>query len=379
VEQLEDRLVPAFNAVYSPAISIWTLTQVANSGAATVTVAVTGANQLQLTDGSTVTLGTAGANLAINMLPGTTELDVQLDTGLTGNLTINLASGSRNMIMTGAVNTVGGNLAITATTGDQFVELTGLTDLSVGGSVNINLGLGDDSVSSGTSTTIGGNMTLLGVNHMDSGSLTVGGNFSQNVSGESVVSDFGLLSEGPIAIGGSFTYLGNNLSDEIDFTTGGTIGKNVYLDLGTNFDPFSNQGLNMDGLVPMTIGGNLTILGGLNVAAVPNLFLSGATSTIGGNIYINFAGSSSSQADFDGTYGGNAITFIGGFGADSIDFDATTNNANGNFQLGAGADTFNLGTNTNLSFLYIDFGPGVDTFGNFSGATQPRLTLKNLP
>ena len=42
-----------------------------------------------------IVLGTAGANLSVQMLSGTNPLNVRLDTSLTGNLTVNLATGAR--------------------------------------------------------------------------------------------------------------------------------------------------------------------------------------------------------------------------------------------------------------------------------------------
>jgi hypothetical protein len=351
---------------------------VASNGAATITVNVNAANQLSVTEGSsTLKLGAAGANLSITLLSGNAELDVQLDTGLAGNLTINLASGNRNLILTGAANTVGGNLVITAGAGDQFVELTGLTDLTVRGFATISLGVGDDSVSSGTSTSIGGNMTLLGVNHMDSGSLTVGGNFFQSVAGESVISDFGLLSEGPIHIGGGFSYQGNNLSDEIDFTTGGSVGGNVYMDLGINVDPFSNQGLNMDGITPMTIRGNLTLLGGFNVAGVPDLLLTRATSTIGGNIYVNF-GAGAAYIVLAGTVFGSSI-MVAGSGDNNLSVhDLNAGGARLTALFGAGNDTVNFDvTATTLASAYLDGGFGTNAF-NQTGTIAFPFTLRNF-
>src|SRR5262249_5839533 len=127
LEQLEDRLVPTFNATYSATTATWTITQTANSGDLTVIVNAANppATQMQVIDGAnTVSLGAAGSGLAVNLVPGTSNLNVQLDTGLTGNLTINLASGNRSLNLTGASNTVNGNLSVTATTGDQNVQLS---------------------------------------------------------------------------------------------------------------------------------------------------------------------------------------------------------------------------------------------------------------
>src|SRR5262249_26868175 len=158
-------------------------------------------------------------------------------------------------------------------------------------------------------------------NHVDhAGDLTVGGDFTQNVSGELVASDFSRPVGGLTTIGGNFTYLGNSSSDEI-FFDGGTVGKNVYINLGTNIDPAVVQELRMDG-APFTIGGSLTLLGGLNVAGQPDRFLTAATSTFGGNVYVNF-GEGDSVANFLGTFGGRSINFIGGTGSDTVTVGVT--------------------------------------------------------
>src|ERR1700722_7782761 len=101
LEQLEARLVPTFNYMFSPSSSTWTLTQVQDSGS--VTVAVT-ANQLVVTEGAGTphTPGPVGANLSISLLPNNDNLEVDLNSGLTGNLTLNLATGTRSVTLGGS-------------------------------------------------------------------------------------------------------------------------------------------------------------------------------------------------------------------------------------------------------------------------------------
>src|SRR5262249_33999926 len=145
-------------------------------------------SQTQVIEGaSTVNLGVAPSSLSIAMVTGTSNLNVELDTGLSGNLTINLAAGNKNLNLTGTgnadSNSVSGNLSITATTGNQNVQLSTNTLLTVGGSARIDLGLGDDRMLADNGASIGSDITLRGVNRFSHlADLTVGGSYSQDVS-----------------------------------------------------------------------------------------------------------------------------------------------------------------------------------------------------
>jgi hypothetical protein len=438
-EQLEERLVPTFNAVYSSATSTWTITQTVNNG--DLTVILNAGNpvnsQMQVIEGAnTVNLGNASSNLTVNMTtsagnpasPTNGNLTVQLDTAITGNLSVNLGTGSRNLNLTGASNSLAGNLTVNAGTGSDSLSLAVNARLNVGGSANITMGFGDDvlvdnataAAGAGPGMTIGGNMSLYGINRFSHrGDLIVGGNFTQNLTFKStpvtlmgVISSggngYGLLAGGPTVVGGSFTYLGGPGVDQVYLIDGATIGKNIYVNLGANIDPQNFfQGLVLDnnhvilagevamGNQPVTVGGNVTMIGGMDPVS-SNVFATDTATTIAGNIYLNFASEGAAGgAPFAGGFvnlfgnlGGSAITIIGGAFRDQVQYDANGSQARLTAQLGAGNDTFTLGQDPavpqdppygGLASLYIDFGPGVDTFSNFTGAAQPPMTLKNLP
>ena len=271
VESLEERLVPAFDFFYNPSGDIWTVTQVQDDGDATITVdAIT--NDLVVDDGAggPVTVGVAQGSLTINMMDNSdSDLVVVLDELMFGNVSINLGNGGdgaddngvRNLDLTGAANTVLGNFSVTGGTIAQDVQLSTNALLSVGGSFNMNLGLGNDTVTSASGVNVGGNMSFFNVNDVDidDSGVTVGGNMSiRNTDNE--ISGYDALGGGVgvTIIGGNFTYTGGNNFDNVFLNGGDLFGGSVNISLGNNI----SGGVQNVNLNDATIGGNLTIRGG---------------------------------------------------------------------------------------------------------------------
>ena len=388
LESLEERLTPAFDFFYNPAGDIWTVTQVQDDGDATITVdAIT--NDLVVDDGAggPVTVGVAAGSLTINMMDNSdSDLVVVLDEFLFGNVSINLGNGGdgaddngvRNLDLTGAVNTVAGNFSVTGGTIAQDVELSTNAILSVGGSFNMNLGLGDDTVTATSGVSVGGNMSFFNVNDIDidDGGVAVGGNMSIRITDnvDSTYDGSGGVG-GVTIIGGNFTYTGGNDVDDVFLTGGDIIGGSVNISLGNNLTTGTPQDVNLD---DATIGGNVTIRGG--TIDDDDVITSNAGTTIGGSIYINTGTLGDDSVTLLGTNGGRAVTVITGLGDDVITYGMIGSNARLFASLSLGDDSFTLNDNVTLSYLYIDFGFGSDVYTSLYMGPYPfRVYLRNLP
>lgn len=270
--------------------------------------------------GSTSLIGSAG-NLTINLLDGSSSLDVVLDNSLAGNLVTNLGNGDRILTLSGIDNSIGGNLAITAEVGQQIIAANTLNALTVTGDASINLGTGDDDFQTGDqSVSIGGNTELIGVNRLVSNqTMMFGGDLLFDVSGETQASQF--MDRMPITIGGDFTYLGNSADDSIMFA---------------------------------------------------------GASEIGGNIAIA-AGDGDNTANLANILGGDSVSYSGGIGVDLVNYGATGSAATLDISLGANDDVFTLSAGANIiGPLTIDFGTGADTFINDRGIFDFDAELNGL-
>ena len=383
LEALEERLTPAFDFFYNPAGDIWTVTQVQDDGDATITVdAIT--NDLVVDDGAggPVTVGVALGSLTVHLMDNSSgDLTVQLDEFLFGNVSIHLGNGgdfdgdgNRNLDLTGISNTVLGNFSVTGGTSDQVVDLSTLALLSVGGSFNMNLGLGNDAVFATSGVSVGGSMSLFNVNFIDidSAGATVGGNVSIRMTDNEP--SFYNISAGVSVIGGNFTYTGGNSTDVVFLDGGDIIGGSVNIYVGNDILG-GLQGVALEGA---TIGGNLTFRGGTIDGA--DLVSSDVDTIIGGSIYVNTGTLGDDIVTLLGTNGGNAVSVITGLGDDVIDYGMIGANARLYASMSLGDDTFILGDNVTLSYLYIDFGFGSDIYTSLYVGPYPfRVYLRNLP
>ena len=403
LESLEERLTPAFDFFYNPASDVWTVTQVQDDGPATITV--DGANDLIVTDGAggPVTVGVANGGLTINMmdnsgdLPPTVDLLVELDGFMAGNVSIDLGQGSRLMNLDaplGGLVAIGGNLTINAGNGDHTVEFIAATSVDVGGSLNMDLGLGADLFdlsAVGTSLSVGSNLTMRNVNSFFDGgaaaTVAVGGSFNfysnrDNLDNDIFLGDLGSL----VAIGGSLNYLGGN-GDDLITIGDGTPGGNVFIGGNANFNLGNSIGTiatNDVGLSSTIIGGSLSVIGGMTLPGVGGDFVTTDVETvIGGNIRLSMGAVGENTVDLAGTIGGSSVSIIGGIDIDTVTYAMVGSNVRLYSLLSLGDDDFTFGdgiTNPTLRYLYIDFGFGNDSWtNNFLGPFTFPAYLRNLP
>lgn len=379
VEYLEDRITPSFNSWFTPTLGT-TLTQVIDSGDVTISIDAL-SSQILLNEGSgTVSLGPIGPNLTINMLPSFDDaLTVENSAGLAGNLTIRLGNNSSLLELDGGL--IQGNLQIFAGNGDQFVLLgADGSPLSIGGSANINLGSGNDLVLHDGDLSVGSNLAMTGVNFFNdfaddfTASLSVGGNLDFNVGNENVISQLNLDFYASLLIGNNLNYYGSNDADflftlENDFAF---IGRNVYANLRNDL----SGGGQIAEFDAVTIGGNLTVIGGSGIDAV----VSNDLTVVGGNVYVNTGTAGDDVVELAGTLSGRSVTVLTGTGNDTFDYLMTGSPARLFASLGLGDDSVNLDAlpGAALGYLYLDFGFGNDTFNPLGFFTFPAV-LRNLP
>lgn len=385
LENLEDRLTPAFTGSFNSFTGTWMLTQTVSQG--DVTINLTAGNTLELTEGATtVNFGPGGNSWDIRLISGTgDELTVDLDSALVGNLTVNLGDGARAATIGGDFAFIGGNLRLTAGSGDHSITLGDNSPVDVGGSAYIDLGLGDDTVLHGTDLFVGTDLSMTNVNTFDdipddnSLFFNVGRNLNFTLR-ESVETSLYLDNYLNMSIGSGLTYRGYTGEDNVyvDGNTASFIGGNVFVDLSNQLEAGNTGDQDVD-LSGTTIGGNVTIRSGFNQAGSADDVVTDALTVIGGSVNINLGGG----ADGDlvrlfGTVGGSSVSIYTGLGDDSITYGVTSGNPRVMASLGVGNDTFTVAPGAIASYMYIDFGLGNDVFDPQTAIFWP-LVLRNLP
>lgn len=364
-----------FNHIYDLGTDTLTSTQVSDPGP--VTVDNNGAGGvIQFHDGGTNVLTTV-TNLSIHMLGSSgTELNLNLENALAGDLDVRLRSGDRTFNMSGSNNSVNGDLSITGGSSDQLVNIAVNNALTVGGNASIDLGPGNDLVEeSGNNVSITGNLDFVGVNRFTNDAIfMVNGNFNVDNSTQTDRSWFN--DNLTLIVAGDFSYTGSSTRDEVllDGTGGSSIGGQAIIHLGSNSiagpqNVFFNNNSSVAGLLHVTS----------TEATRKDVFTSDIGTSFGGDVKINL-GDGPNEATILGVFGGNDVSFIGGDGIDTVIFGTTGNPADVNIVLGGGNDTFTLEAGAAISptTLRVDFGTGTDTFNNNYGQFDFNANLLNL-
>ncbi len=363
-----------FNRFYSFANDNWNIVQLGDDG--TVSLDNNGpGNALQLFNTYSTEM-TASDNARLNMMPDTGAVVVDFDNPHAGYLILNLNNGSRFIDFTGDSNSIGGFLSIEAGSGDQDILMASTSDFNSNGDVTINLREGHDQIyDNGRSIFIGGTFILRGVNQFQvTHSLDVGNNMTMNTTFEDAAAK--LDNDGLMTIDGNLTYLGGVNVDNVVLNDGVYITGNAYIDVGAGSGTFPGQS------VILTEGfsaARATILGGNSAGG--NSVITDASTYIENEFVVDFSSTTTRNlAVFKGTFDGTYASYRGGSGDDTVAMDALAANADFVMQLGAGEDLFNLDSDTTLMSMFVNFGDDTDTFEDEFAGTYPfTAEIVNLP
>ena len=365
-----------FNNFYDPvtdSLRVHQLTETPDFGVSNDSPS--GAFIIDLLDGGGYEL-TSATNLQVQLhKDSTTNVGVDLDKPLAGDLSLYLGQTSRDVYFVGDDNAIDGNLWVQAGLGDQNLHLSDGHDLTVGGDTMINLRQGNDSLfDGGNAMQFDNGLILRNVNNFDvSNSLSVGGNMAM----ESLwfTQDVNFDNDGAVQIDGKFTFLGSDGADSVSLAGNTTIGDDIYIRLGDNLSPGENQIVNMNG--GFQAANNVSVVGGSSTGG--NIVLTDDTTSIGGNMIVNFTGSSTANtAILKGQYGGNYGTFRGGNASDNLILDAIAEDMFWATLLHDGDDELTLDNSTHFAAKFIDFGQGEDFFADNTVEEFPK-SLVNYP
>ncbi len=350
----------------------WKLNQSADLGDIALVYDVAG-NLDIAAGGGTHVLGPANG-VQINLMDNTGNLSVDIAGPMSSPLNVNLGSGDRSMMLTGASNTIDSALRIIAGDGAQSVNLAVNSPLVVNGAHRVDLGAGTDTVTASQDLTFNGTMVWKGVNRFENTvTVNASGNFLFDVRTESVDTRFD--NDGTMNVTGKFIFQGGMGQDDILLNDGVTVGE-AHIDVGTGMG-FPGQLIDLSGGFQSL--GRVTVIGGDTFGG--NQFATDATTLIQGDLVVDFSTTTvANQAVFDGTYQGSYGVFRGGQASDSVIMDIVASDMDFILRLDDGSDSFNLGNGTDLAYLYADFGAAFDTFiDGFSGAYPFPVSLVQFP
>ncbi len=372
-EQLEDKRCLAFIGFFD-GITL-DLVQTIDDGDVVVDNSGVG-GAFRVTDNAASLTFVDAQNVSVTMLDNTAnQLNFRINSSHTGDVTLNLGDGPRDVIFDGngfpgIANTVGGDMAVFAGDGPQFIQLAPQVLIPIPyqsvGSSTFDLGDGFDTVYNNENFVIvGGDLNLTGVNLFQytdflfpvplDADLKVGGDLNMDTSNESTES---FLVEGgtwhdpdPDAeersiIRGDFNYIGGDDIDHV-FLNDTYIQGNMTIDLGEGIPFFGDpQNVTTTLTFPRPIGPYFEIDGDISITA--------GDSNLGNVIVL------------DGYSNGNLATFDMGGLEDDITYRLLGVPLDVSANMGDGVDTFSLFTNVNT--LAIDFGNDLgDTFVNEFG------------
>ena len=183
------------------------MSQLADTGDVTIDNNGTG-GAIRLLNGS-VSEMTAASNVRLNLLDNSsTNVTVDFDSALSGNLILFMRHGMRDVMFTGSDNSIGGFVRIEAALGVQNVNLAVNADLTVGNDLLIDLRTENDTVDDGANNlSIGRNLVFRSVNLFENtNTMMVAGDMRMVSVHE--VQNTRLDNDGTMNIDGFFIYLG---------------------------------------------------------------------------------------------------------------------------------------------------------------------------
>ena len=351
----------------------------AGAGAGTGQVIVNGANNLSVagnfsvttadTDGTELnflTGGSIGKNLSFTSTATTATAndDISLaQVSVGGSVNLKLGSGN-NVITTLELCTIGSNLTVTAKGGNDSVP--NFEDNDVGGNATFNLGAGDNSLTTaGAPTAIGKNLSYTGTSGNDAivtNAVDVGGRATFNVGAGT---NNALVTNAAVSIGADLTYTGTSGSDAIVTNAAVDVGGRATFKVGAGSNALVTN-------AAVSIGADLAYTG----TAGADTIVTNAAVDVGG------------RATFKVGAGGNALianaalsthlnfAYTGASGNDTIIFNgAVTVHGNLTANLGNGANFFGLTGGTVEGKMAVVGGGDTDNVTLEMLRVQKKLTV----
>jgi hypothetical protein len=323
--------------------------------------------------------GTIRGNLGVSATTGNDTIQVTEAGDLTvnGSVNFNLGDGNNTVLgMATHVIQVGGNFTYTGGVGNDTFDLDGSgTILDVRGDARFTLGtpLGFDSNQANFEALYARNATFIGGAGADSvevsGALGITSNLAVSLGNGENSFTSNLLGSGANTIGGSFIYTGGANGDAVSLDNT-TIGRNVNVSLGESFgSSVATFSTGMHGPGPVTVYGNMTVTTGPTTDSdvqLDRLYVGGGLTVLGG------AGRNTVGMDDINVAGATLVSL--GAGDNSLAIEQTPSNGGGplggtstfggtfTFNGGAGNDQVLLAVD-NVSGQQIQFGSRVTLLG----------------
>jgi hypothetical protein len=364
VEPLENRWVPA---VILTLDASGNLRAILANGSPDLTLTFTAADEVNVDEGAN-DLGTYSVpgNLSVTMgnLAGAGTVVVDLEGfSMSGSLSIATGNATGGYAVDVDDGTIDGSLTVRTGNGDDDVEIGELDPVTVGGSVNVDIGAGALDNFNFEQSTINGNLRVVGANTLTFNDGIVDGSVS--VDSRRDAGGVTMADTAGNTIGGNLLVTTGAGADDVDVN--GVVSGNVVASLGNGDNDFSVN-------TTATILGNLTVTSGTGADDIEHV-----VAVIGGNMTVN-AGNGDDTVRFDGaTLLGRSVTLLGGNGDDLFEVGAlTAPGARLTCLGGNGADTIDFLSVPDVASAYIDGGNGVDAF-NVTGTIAFPIVVRNIP
>ena len=300
------------------------------------------------------------------------NVTIDLDSALPGDLSLKLRRGERTLNFTGVANEIMGDLRIGASVGKQTVNLAETADLRVSGNVVVNLRGEMDTVNNnGQKLQVDGNLFIRNVNEFEvTNTLGVGGDLVYSTLTDNTDSSF--VNNSQLNVTGDLLYFGGDLADELSLIGSNMISGSIYAHLGSNESAFNVQSL--------LASDNTFIDGHVNVLSGPtdsSVILNLQATNIGGNVFVNFeeTGGNNLVTISCRAIGGTAGGFRGGSGNDRVMLGGSAADMVFSALFHEGDDELEIDTETNLLSAFLDFGEGDDILVNHANLDLAVVNL----
>jgi hypothetical protein len=423
LEGLTERIVPAVSirAVDGDLV----ISGIANTVATKqhLEITVTGNNQVNITDGTTVRgVYAVTGDLKLNLSNRNDEVTINFtgDFSLDGSIIANLNNGNDTIAITnsGGVGEIFGDVIVDGGNGNDSLTInnTGATgdDLIVSGQVTFNGGSGVDIFNLNNTTTtgtqdlfVGNGLTLTRVNTVNIGTgateaVNISGNVTINSSADKIITNTTIIGGSAVSISGALVVTGGQGTDLITLDTVTIVdvvpAEDTVLEIVMSLDRGSNTLTVTDS--EFGASGTDADFSYTGTTGIDTINFNGGGNSVSGNATFALGnGANSYTGDSAGNQFDSDVTITGGNNNDDIDFDGdivgglltvnigksdsvTGNSFNSNGLLGGGLtyigsngiDTVTLTDGDNLrGDVSIDVGAGLDSI-TISGTTTVSAT-----